>query len=271
MERLAAGFTLPEALRSDGDCLYFSDAAAGGVYRLQHGAVEVVVPKRRGVGGLAIHEGGGLVITGRDLVHVRDGQTRRVFAAEGALGLNDLVTEASGAVLVGSLRMDWREPSAGSPGEVYRVDPDGGHEVLAGDIPYPNGIGIDGQARLLYVADYVGQRVFEFELESGRVVGKRVLVEIPHGNPDGLAVDKEGGVWIATGPGGTVERYDRAGTLTEVLQPPTTFAVTLCFGGDEGRDLYLATATSSDREELAGSIHLARSPVPGVPVARARV
>jgi sugar lactone lactonase YvrE len=167
--------------------------------------------------------------------------------------------------------MDWRDPSAGSPGEVYRVDPKGGYEVLAGDIPYPNGIGLDGQARLLYVADFVGRRVFEFQLEGGRVVGKKVLVEIPHGNPDGLAVDEEGGVWVATGPGGTVERYDRAGAVTEVLRPRTTFAVTLCFGGADGRDLYLATATSTDHEQLGGSIHFTRSPVPGVPVARARV
>lgn len=271
MERLAAGFMLPEALRAEGDRLYFSDAAAGGVYRLEQGVVELVLPKRRGVGGLAIHEDGGLVITGRDLVHVRNGETRRIFAADGALGLNDLMTESSGAVLVGSLRMDWRDPSAGSPGEVYRVDPKGGFEVLAGDIPYPNGIGLDGEARLLYVADFVGRRVFEFQLEGGRLVGKKVLVEIPHGNPDGLAVDQEGGVWVATGPGGTVERYDRAGAVTEVLRPPTTFAVTLCFGGADGRDLYIATATSSDHEQLGGSIHLARSPVPGVPVSRAKV
>ncbi|HWN59282.1 MAG TPA: SMP-30/gluconolactonase/LRE family protein, partial [Streptosporangiaceae bacterium] len=180
MERLAAGFILPEALRADGDRLYFSDAAAGGVYRLEQGVVELVLPKRRGVGGLVIHEDGGLVITGRDLVHVRDGETRRIFAADGALGLNDLVTESSGAVLVGSLRMDWRDPSAGSPGEVYRIDPKGGHEILAGDVQYPNGIGLDGQAQLLYVADFVGRRVFEFQLEGGRVVGKKVLVEIPH-------------------------------------------------------------------------------------------
>jgi len=106
METLVFGYGLVEAPRIDGaGNLYFSDAIDGGVYRrAPDGAVSVVVPKRRGVGGLALHADGGLVISGKDVSHVRDGVTRILLTVEGALGFNDLTTDAAGHVFVGSLR-----------------------------------------------------------------------------------------------------------------------------------------------------------------------
>ena len=35
------------------------------------GALATLVPKRRGVGGIALHAEGGVVCSGRDLIHVR--------------------------------------------------------------------------------------------------------------------------------------------------------------------------------------------------------
>jgi sugar lactone lactonase YvrE len=271
MQRLAAGYVLPEALRASGSLLYFSDAAAGGVFALDAGSVNTVVPKRRGVGGLALHRDGGIVITGRDLIHVRNGESRTIFTAAGAMGLNDLTTDATGAVLVGSLRMDWRDPSSGAPGEIFRVTSVGSAEIVVGQIDYPNGVGLGPNEEQLYVADFVGRQIHCFEMEAGQVVSRSVLVDIPHGNPDGLALDVEGGVWVATGEGGTVERYDATGKLTEVFEPPTNFAVTLCFGGADGRDLYIATADSTDREDFGGSIHLVRAPVAGATIGAAIV
>src|SRR5262245_33570326 len=107
IETLAWGYGLVEGPRADehGN-LYFSDVHNGGVYRRSpDGTIEVVVPKRRGVGGIAFHADGGLVISGRNICHVRDGETRIVFAPE-APGLNDLFVDASGAVICGTMRSD---------------------------------------------------------------------------------------------------------------------------------------------------------------------
>ena len=85
------------------DNLYFSDVHNGGVHRRRpDGTIETVVPKRRGVGGIALHADGGLVISGRNICHVRDGETRVVFAPD-APGLNDLFVDAAGT---GDLRHD---------------------------------------------------------------------------------------------------------------------------------------------------------------------
>ena len=99
IEMLAYGYGLVEGPRVDGeDNLYFSDVHNGGVHcRRPDGTIETVVPKRRGVGGIALHADGGLVISGRNICHVRDGETRIVFAPD-APGLNDLFVDAAGRV-----------------------------------------------------------------------------------------------------------------------------------------------------------------------------
>jgi sugar lactone lactonase YvrE len=62
VEVLASGFTLVEAPRADeGGSLWFSDIYDGGVYRWTAAGVELAVPKRRAVGGIAFHHDGGLV------------------------------------------------------------------------------------------------------------------------------------------------------------------------------------------------------------------
>ena len=81
-EVLATGYQLVEGPRADGQGgVYFTDALGGGVYRWSVDGIEIVVPKRRGVGGLALHTDGGVVVSGRDVTHVApDGTNRLLFA-----------------------------------------------------------------------------------------------------------------------------------------------------------------------------------------------
>ena len=89
--------------------LYFSDVFNGGVYLLDRSdKVSQVVPKRRGIGGMALHESGGLVVGGRDIacVSLKDGATKSLLALDaipGATGFNDLTTDGAGRIYVGSL------------------------------------------------------------------------------------------------------------------------------------------------------------------------
>jgi sugar lactone lactonase YvrE len=269
MEAIVSGLVLPEALRFIDGFLYFSDAAAGGVYRWCRAGVETVVPKRRGVGGLAPHSKGGIVITGRNLIHVGPEGTRTLFAADGARGLNDLTTDAAGRVYVGTLRMDWARPAEGSHGEVWRVDGEGSAVPLLEPVGYPNGTAFSPDGERIYVADFVGACVHVAALKNGSVVARSVLARLDSGNADGLAVDEEGCVWVATGSGGAFHRYSPDGHLLDRLETPAPFAVTLCFGGGDDRDLYLATAGNGPGP--SGSIFKLRSSVAGVPLNPATV
>jgi gluconolactonase len=255
---LVSGLQLPEALRSDGEGLYFSDAAAGGVYRWTEEGVVTVIPKRRGVGGLALHADGGVVVTGRTLIHVRDGEVRELFAPEGALGLNDLTTDPEGRVLVGTLRMDWAQPEAGRPGEVWRIGIEERQELVNG-IQYPNGMAFSPDRRTLYVADFVGACVHAVDVKTSR---RREFAMLERGNADGLAVDALGRVWVATGRGDSFDIFDPQGGLVERIKPPTSFAVTLCFGARDPHDVFLAAGDT---------IFHTRSQIPGLAIGPARI
>src|SRR5215216_83241 len=125
VETLASGYGLVEGPTVDGDGnLYFSDVLGGGVYRRDpDGEITTVVPKRRGVGGIVLHADGGIVVSGRDICHVRDGVSRILFALEGTLGWNDITADGKGRVYAGTIRSDpFSEGGEREPGELWRIE-----------------------------------------------------------------------------------------------------------------------------------------------------
>src|SRR2546425_773261 len=274
METLVFGYGLVEAPRVDGAAnLYFSDAIDGGVYRrAPDGAVTVVVPKRRGVGGLVLHADGGVVISGKDVSHVRDGETRTLLTVEGALGFNDLTTDPAGHVFVGSLRSPALQSENRVPGELWRVDgPRRAVEVYR-DVAFANGVGLAPDGGTIYHSNYGEGIVLAHDLaDDGRGVNRRVFARVPRGNPDGLAVDEAGGGWVALGSGGGIARLRPDGGLEHVLTVPAPVVASLFFGGADRRDLYVTTSGNSEHPERRGTVFRTRADVPGLVVPLARV
>ena len=162
IDMLAWGFGLIEGPRPDAEGnLYFSDVTRGGVHRLApDGSVTIAVPKRRGVGGIAVHADGGLVMSGRNICHVRDGETRIVFELPDVGGFNDLFTDAAGRVYVGSFRDDpFSVGEDRKAGEAYRIDTDGTATQIYGDVGLTNGIGFSPDGRRIYHSDSAIQSI----------------------------------------------------------------------------------------------------------------
>jgi gluconolactonase len=274
IETIACGYGLVEAPRVDdaGD-VWWSDVLGGGVYRRSPtGAIEVVVPKRRGVGGLLLHAGGGVVISGRDVIHVHEGRTRVLLRVEGVLGFNDMTTDAHGRVYAGSLRSSAFESGPRTPGELWRIDGEGAAFEVYGGVEFCNGVGLSPDGRTIYHSNYSEGYVLAHDLdEHGRGVNRRVFAKLPRGNPDGLAVDENGAVWVAMGSAGAVGRFAPDGRLDGVLDVPASFVTSLCFGGPDRRDLYVATSDNTEHPERRGTLFRSRSDVPGLAVAPARV
>ena|SRR2546425_5633490 len=217
---------------------------------------------------MCLHADGGLVVSGRDVSHVKDGETRTLLALEGVTGFNDMATDSAGRVYVGALRF---MPFAGErpvPGEIWRTDGGGQAEELFGGIDWPNGIGFSPDGGTIYASDFASGEVVAFEPATGE---QRVFAQSPSGDADGLAVDVEGGVWVALGSGGGIGRFSRKGTLDQVVDVPAGFVSSLCFGGDDMRDLYVTTADNSEDPARAGTLFKTRVDVPGLPVAAATV
>jgi hypothetical protein len=119
---------------ADGGSILYSDVLGGGVYRVPVAGdrePETVLPKRRGIGGLVPHRDGGLVVTGRGVVHVDGELQRELLSLDGVAGFNDLTTDSAGRVLAGALRF---QPFLGEdpvPTEVWRIAAPGVAEVVA--------------------------------------------------------------------------------------------------------------------------------------------
>ena len=110
METLTEGYGLIEGpVWVPGRGLMFSDVLFGGVYCLgPQNRVEQVFPHRRGIGGMSLHDAGGLVISGRNIAYksFAGGDTVVLFERDeenGLVGFNDITTDAVGRVYAGGL------------------------------------------------------------------------------------------------------------------------------------------------------------------------
>lgn len=277
IETLAYGYGLIEGPRwaPDGG-VYFSDVHHGGVRRLDpDGSVSLVVPKRRGVGGIALHADGGLVLSGKNICHVRDGETRILYQRDDVGGFNDLYTDAQGRVYVGSLRDDpFSVGEDRRTGDAYRIDAEGSAVTLYEGISLSNGIGLSPDGGVLYHVDTpVG--IWAHDLDADGVVpgSRRVFATLDKGQADGLAVDTDGGVWVASIAAG-VTRFHADGSFDRRLAVPSRFVTSLCFAGAALDELIVVTADNTDDPERKGTVFRVSADLvqaTGVPAPLARI
>ena len=278
LETLAHGYGLIEGPRVDErNRLYFSDVPNGGVYRRSpDGVIETLIPRRRGVGGIALNAAGGIVCSGRSLIQWDEAtkQSRDLFTEwEGRAlrGLNDLTVDAQGSVFVGSLEFDALSTDKPIPGNVFRVDPPNTVTKLWEGIEVTNGMGFNPDASLLYHCDSTTKAVWAYDVTGDRrLKDRRVFGKLPEGWPDGMAVDVEGGVWVAVVRYGEVIRFKANGTVEQRIKMPAEMVTSLCFGGADMMDLYVVTADNTEDVNRKGTIFRMRADVPGLAVPPAR-
>jgi xylono-1,5-lactonase len=300
IETLAYGYGLAEGPRVGDGGLYFCDSGEGGVFHVdEDGKVAEILPVGRLVGGIALHAEGGIVVSSRDVIHVRDGVERQVFSAdlEGARQgdwvpwINDIFTDVQGRVYAGAIwRIYTRAAAApgqftiptGGQGEAYRedkplgrlwrIDADTAAVPLYGGVGIANGIGVSPDGRLLYQVDSIDQRVIVNEMtDDGLRSRPPISTAAVAGFPDGMAVDSEGRIWTAMFGGGCVACFTPEGALDQVLEVPAYSVTSLCFGGEDWRDMYIVSADNTDDPARRGSVFRTSVDVAGVPVAPARV
>ena len=177
-------------------------------------------------------------------------------------------------------------PDPGAPppaGRLFSVD--AGASVrrcdAAGAVTVSNGIGWSPDGSRMYYVDSPARCivVFDYDLASGVASNKRLFADLSGiaagAVPDGLAVDVEGGVWVAMWDGGEIVRLSSAGLLLRRIALPVSRPTSVAFGS--GTALYITTCSfdAGDpaplQEPLAGSIMCIDAGVAGVPVARCRV
>ncbi|MDR3512741.1 MAG: SMP-30/gluconolactonase/LRE family protein [Caulobacteraceae bacterium] len=275
-ELLTQGYGLVEGPRVDAQGRLFFSCSRTGVYRRDPDGAISHLFERPWVGGIALNRGGGLLVTGGALA-VWDGPNRTlrdVFAqAEGKPlpGLNDLTVDDAGNVFVGVMGFDINvfDPSQGKPppGSLYRVSPSGEAVKLWDNVMVPNGIGFSPDGALLYQSDTMTHAVWVYDVTPDKMVrDRRVFCRFADDElPDGIAIDIEGGVWVAVARGkGEVVRIRPDGAIDRRIKIPSNFVTSLTFGGADLTELYVVTADNTITEDGKGAVFRARADVPGL-------
>jgi sugar lactone lactonase YvrE len=221
-------------------------------------------------------EGGGLLLALARLLAVLDEAANRMDPVAALphgddVRTNDGACDPAGRFFVGTMALDER-PGGGA---LYRYSAAAGLELVLADVTLSNGIGWSPDGGRMYYVDSPTHRVdvFDYDAATGEPDGRRPFATVApeDGTPDGLAVDGEGGVWVALYGGGAVRRYDADGRLDRIVQVPATNVTSCCFGGDDGRSLFVTTARQGlspaqlEREPDAGSVFVTRIDVAGPP------
>jgi gluconolactonase len=289
MQEVVTGYGLIEGPVWDRDMgLYFSDGRNGGIHLLDRAGEAIpILPRRRGVGGMALHVEGGLVFSGRDVSwSPLDGGEGKVLVAAagarggppgpgtpvapGAVGFNDLTTDQAGRIWVGSMAFrvfSDDEPVAGS---LHVIDLDGSVRTVSDGVKLTNGLGFSPDGRRLYHCDSLSLvRVYDVR-SDGTVDDWRQFVEFPTAG-DGLKVAADGSVWVADAQGGRVAVFEPDGTHRQDIAVPLPMVTSLCFGGDDLRDLYIVTGSEGGPNDACGTVFRTRADVPGQPLAPCRV
>lgn len=239
---VAEGFATAEgpAEGPDGH-LYFCDLGADRVFRLEEGrGARVFAEGLSGVSGLAFDRGGTLwacLSEGRQVVTI-DAKGTAKEAAEG-LACNDLAIGPDGRTYV-------TVPEAA---EVWSLALDGSRHLEAEGVGCANGIAFSPDQETMWVADSCGSQLIRLRRKGQRWERSEPCCDLlrrkgmQRASADGLAVDAEGRVWVATLSGVQVLSPD--GALLSVLpKPQPAYLSNLAFGGDGNAYLF---ATSKDR------------------------
>jgi sugar lactone lactonase YvrE len=231
--------------------------------------------RRRHVGGVAAalrpRRGGGAVIAVERGFTLEDADgtltPMEPVWTDAGVRMNEGGCDPDGRFWCGSMAYDQRPGAAA----LYRLDPDGSvHAALEG-VTVSNGLDWSPDGSLAYYDDTATHRVdvFDYDPHAG-LTARRPFVQLPDdGNPDGLTVDAEGGVWVALYGSGAVHRYTRDGVLDAVVEVPTALVTACAFGGPHLDELFVTTSREGlapGDDPLAGSLFRAEVAIAGLPV-----
>ena len=158
-------------------------------------------------------------------------------------GPNDLWVRPDGGVYFTDpfyKRPYWkRGPSEQDAPAVYFLSADRKRLVrVAGDLMQPNGIVGTPDGKRLYVADIRAGKTYAYDIQADGALANRKLF-CPMGS-DGMTIDDAGNVYL-TGRGVTV--FDKAGGKVEHIEVPERWTANVCFGGKDGRTLFITAST----------------------------
>jgi sugar lactone lactonase YvrE/enterochelin esterase-like enzyme len=225
------------AVSSSGE-IFYTDPANNRIHKVGvDGKVSTFVENTNGANGLMFGPDGrlyaGLTRTRQIVAYDASGKAD-VLAND--LPSNDLAVNVKGDVYVtdSANKKVWLLPKGGTP------------RVVDEGIEFPNGVLFSPDQTQLYVSDYAGQLSWVFQIQpDGSLAHKQkyFYVHVPdaaiRSGSDGMAVDTDGRVYIATSLG--VQVFDQIGKCHAIIPAPqpTSSLSNVEFGGPNMDEMYV--------------------------------
>lgn len=142
-------------------------------------------------------------------------------------------------------------------GRIWRIDLDGKATILEDNMGTTNGIEVSPDDKILYVNESVQRKVWAYDLNpGGEIRNKRLLIDFPDFNMDGMRCDSEGNLYITRYGKGTVVKVSPSGKILQEITLTGKSPSNIAFGGKDGCTAYV---TLQDQ----GNIEVFRVDKPG--------
>jgi sugar lactone lactonase YvrE len=242
-ELVADGYGLTEGpvANTKGE-VFFTDIPHSKTYRIGlDGNVSEFIADTKRANGQAFGPDGRLysVATGEQKILAYDADGKMSVIAEEIAG-NDIIVAHNGNIYV-------TNPPGNNTASsrVWLIRPNGEKSVVDTGLKFANGIALSPDQSLLYVADYRSHWIYSYEVQpDGTLQSKQryywlhALDSADDSAPDGMRVDRDGRLYVATNLG--IQVCDQAGRVNCIMPTPNRRITNLCFGG-ENFDVLFAT------------------------------
>ena len=264
----------PESPRWHDGAFWFSDFYTHRVLRVgSDGVPETVVQVPGQPSGLGwLPDGRLLVVSMMDRRLLRlDGMRLSEVADLSSLApfhCNDMVVDAQGRAYIGNFGFDMPAREAPRPTVLIMVTPDGAARVVADELHFPNGTVITPDGGTLIIGESYKARLTAFDIAAdGALRNRRVWAQLEGAAPDGICLDAQGAIWVASPISREVLRVLEGGTVTHRIPVPAA-AVACMLGGEDRRTLYILTGKvmttpEQSRAAMSGKVYTLRVDVPG--------
>ena len=201
--------------------LLWTDIPGGTLHRYDPatGKHDVLIEHDRQIGGFTIQPDGSLLLF-RDqgnVVAFRDGKVAETvidhIPGEEQLRFNDVIADPEGRVFAGTMK------GGDTLGRLYRIERDGSYEAVVDGVGCSNGMAFTEDLRTMYYIDTVPNRIdaFDYDRETGAITNRRTVASLDKsrgeaGGPDGMTLDANDRLWVASFGGGGVFGFEPDGT-----------------------------------------------------------
>ncbi|MDO7840762.1 SMP-30/gluconolactonase/LRE family protein [Sphingomonas immobilis] len=167
--------------------------------------------------------------------------------------MNDAKADAAGRIWFGTMALDGARPS----GAFYRLDRDGGVARVDAGYRIANGPAIAEDGRTVFHTDSGERIVYRFAVAADGSLGARevfIRFEDGWGDPDGMTLDAEGGLWIACWGAGCVTRFTPEGARDRSIALPASQISNCIFAGEALDRMFVTSASDGVDEPEAGAL-----------------